>query len=314
MKRFRWLLRLLGLALFVAILAVVDIPHILEYLARANFWLVGLSVMLVVPHLATKAWRWQALLRSVGISISLVEACRLYAIGQAAGFLTPGQAGDAVKAVYLKGAGHSLGRSLVTVVVDRLFDLLVVGGFALWGIFVFGQVPQGQTATIVLFVLGIIVLFVLFASRGWQQPLAGLIKRIVPQRLLRGRDPQQSLEGLVLPSSALLWAGVITLISFVVSYYRSWLLFAALGVNVPLAQFLAATSIAGIAAILPVTVGGVGTRDAAFVVLFSMIGRGQEEAVALSTLFLLHQVTNWAVGFLAFMWKPGATREAAPAE
>ena len=304
MHRFRWVIRLLGLALFIAILFVVDVPHILSTLSKANFGLVALSIILVIPHLATKAWRWQVLLRSVGINIDLLEAARLYAVGQAAGFLTPGQAGDAVKAVYLRGAGHSLGRSLVTVVVDRLYDLLVVGGLAVWGIFVFGQVPQGQTAIIALFVAGIALLFVLFSSRGWQGPLAKVITRRVPARFLKGRDLQTTLESLVLPRRALVTSFAITVVSFVVSYFRSWLLFAALGLNVPIAYFLAATSIAGIAAILPVTVGGVGTRDAAFVVLFSMMGYGAESAVALSTLVLLHQVTNWVVGGLAFLWKP----------
>jgi glycosyltransferase 2 family protein len=310
MQRFRWLIRLLGLALFVGILFVVDVPHLLSTLAKADFGLVALSIVLVIPHLATKAWRWQVLLRGVGIDVSLLEASRLYAIGQAAGFLTPGQAGDAVKAVYLRASGHSLGRALVTVVVDRLYDLLVVGGLAVWGIFVFGQVPQGQTAIIVLFVAGIVVLFVLFASRGWQGPLATVIKRIVPARFLKGRDPQRSLENLVLPPSTLLWSFAITIVSFVVSYFRSWLLFAALGLNVPIAYFLAATSIAGIASILPVTIGGVGTRDAAFVVLFAMMGYSKEAAVALSTLVLLHQVTNWVVGGLAFLWKPVETKGA----
>jgi hypothetical protein len=304
MARFRWLIRLLGLVIFIAILFVVDVPHILTYLARADFGLVLLSVVLVIPHLATKAWRWQVLLRGVGIRIGLLDASRLYAIGQAAGFLTPGQAGDAVKAVYLRADGHSLGRSLVTVVVDRLYDLLIVGGLAVWGIFVFGDVPQGQTAIIVLFVAGVIVLFGLFASHGWQGPLARLIVRVVPARFLRGRDPQRSLDNLVLPAPTLISSFAITIISFIISYFRSWLLFAALGLNVPLAYFLAATSIAGIAAILPVTVGGVGTRDAAFVVLFSMMGYGAEPAVALSTLVLLHQITNWVVGGLAFLWKP----------
>lgn len=304
MTRVRWLIRLLGVLLFVGILLLVDVPHILSYLAQADFGLVVLSNVLVVPHLATKAWRWQVLLRSVGIRIGLVEASRLYAVGQAAGFLTPGQAGDAVKAVYLRGAGHSLGRALVTVVVDRMYDLLVVGGLAVWGVFVFGQVPSGQTAMIVLFVVLIVVLFALFASHGWQQPLARVVVRVVPPRFLRGRDPQRTLEGLVLPPSALAWSFAITLISFVISYYRSWLVWAALDLYVPSEYFLAATSIAGIAAILPVTVAGVGTRDAAFVVLFAMMGYSAESAAALATLVLLHQITNWIVGFLGFIWKP----------
>jgi uncharacterized membrane protein YbhN (UPF0104 family) len=208
MKRFRWLLRLLGLVLFVVILKSIDVSRIVSILAQANLWLVGLSIILVIPHLISKAWRWQVLLRGVDISIGLKESTLLYAIGQAAGFLTPGQAGDAVKAVYLKAEGYSLARSLVATVVDRMYDLAVVGGLALWGVFVFGDVPAGQQATIVAFVLGIIALFILFSSHGWQAPLSRLMVRLVPQRYLRGRDPRASLEGLALPPPALLTSAV----------------------------------------------------------------------------------------------------------
>ena len=304
MKRYRWLLRLLGLVLFVVILRSMDVSRIAGILAQANLWLVGLSIILVLPHLISKAWRWQVLLRGVDINIGIKEASLLYAIGQAAGVLTPGQAGDAVKAVYLKAEGYSLARSLLTSVVDRMYDLAVVGGLALWGVFVFGDVPAGQQAAIVAFVAGIIALFVLFGSHGWQAPLARLIVRVTPQRYLRGRNPQASLQGLVLPPRALLWAAAITVVSFVISYFRSWLLFAALGLHLPFQYFIAATSIAGIAAILPVTIGGLGTRDAAFVVLLGLLGYKPEVGVALATLVLLHQVTNWVVGFVAFWLKP----------
>ncbi len=307
MTRLRWLIRLLGVALFAVILIIVDVPRILTYLAQADLWPIMWSNLLVFPYIAVKAWRWQVLLRSVGIRVGLVEAARLYAVGLAAGFITPGQTGEAVRAVYLGGAGHSLGRALVTVVLDRLFDLLVVGGLALWGIFVYGQVPQGQTAIIVLSLVGIVLLFVFFAWRGWQQPLGRLIVRVVPARFVRGRDPAQALGGLVLPPATLGAALAITLLSFVITYYRLYLLFVALDLHVPLVYFLASTSIAGIAAILPVTIGGVGTRDAAFIVLFSITGESQEMAVALSTLILLQQVVHWTVGFAAWVWKPTTT-------
>lgn len=305
-SRYRWLLRLVGVALFLLILRAVDVSRIVQYLSGAQPLAVVLSIVLFVPHILTKAWRWQILLRQVGISLSIGEAWRLYALGLAAGTLTPGQAGEAVKAVYLRGAGHSLGRSLVTILVDRLFDLFVVGGLALWGVFALGQAPAGQIVTIVLFVAAVAVMFILLTTRGWQAPLARLARRLLPARLLAGRNLERMLSDLVLPPSTLGAALAITLLSFVVTYFRLWLFFVALHINVPFGGFLASTSMAGIAAVLPVTVAGVGTRDAAFIGAFRVLGVPNYEvaAVALSSLILLHLLTNWVVGFAAWAWKP----------
>ena len=49
--------------------------------------------------------------------------------------------------------------------------------------------------------------------------------------------------------------------------------------------------------------------DKAFAPLFSMMGYSAESAVALSTLVLLHQITNWVVGGLVFLWKPVEAKE-----
>jgi len=40
-----------------------------------------------------------------------------------------------------------------------------------------------------------------------------------------------------------------------------------------------------------------------------MMGYSAESAVALSTLVLLHQITNWVVGGLVFLWKPVEAKE-----
>jgi uncharacterized membrane protein YbhN (UPF0104 family) len=89
-----------------------------------------------------------------------------------------------------------------------------------------------------------------------------------------------------------------------------WLLFVALRIDLDLTYVIASTSLAGLAALLPISVGGIGTRDATLVILFAMTGHSREEAVALSTLILALNALTWPVGFIAWLWRPlGVTGE-----
>jgi uncharacterized membrane protein YbhN (UPF0104 family) len=310
MKRWQWPLRALGFVLFGAVLSTLDVMGILHTLGRATPGPFFLAVVLMAPYLIAKAWRWWVLIRGFGMAVPFEEAVRLYAVGLAAGYLTPGQTGDTVKAVYLKAMGHSLTRGLASVILDRLFDLAVVGGLGLWGIFLYGAFAPGQVGAVALFAVVVLCGIGVFALPGWQAPLGRAIRRLVPPSIAGGHDVSRLVEAMVLRPGTLVTALVITLVSFVVTYTRLWLLFVALHIDLDLTYVIASTSLAGLAALLPISVGGIGTRDATLVILFAMTGHSREEAVALSTLILALNALTWPVGFIAWLWRPlGVTGE-----
>jgi hypothetical protein len=94
-------------------------------------------------------------------------------------------------------------------------------------------------------------------------------------------------------------------------YARLYLLTAALGIQLAPLPFVAAMSLATIAALLPISLmGGIGTRDAALLLIAPIIGISSAEALALSTLILFIQLVNGIVGFAVWLLeKPTAHDE-----
>ena len=228
-----WGLRIGGTALFVALLVWLDLRGDLKFddifstLGKANVFLVALSILLYVAFVTVKAARWRLVSRDMGMPMTAGQAWRIYAIGLAAGTFTPGQAGDALKAWYLQRMGYGLGRGLGSSLLDRLFDVAALALLGLMGVAVYGGKFAGQTPALIgltLLCIGVVAFFAYNRTRQWAVNL-------VMRRLARTRDQgtgnaEQS-KAWSLKRETLLYVGLLTVASFVISIFRVWLLAAA---------------------------------------------------------------------------------------
>ncbi|HEY6041220.1 MAG TPA: hypothetical protein VIX58_03745, partial [Anaerolineae bacterium] len=73
-----------------------------------------------------------------------------------------------------------------------------------------------------------------------------------------------------------------------------------LDVQLGVIPFVATMSIASVATLIPISISGVGTRDAALLLIAPVIGITREQALGLSVLILLLSVINGLVGYLVF--------------
>ncbi|NJL33669.1 MAG: flippase-like domain-containing protein, partial [Chloroflexaceae bacterium] len=186
-KYLPWLLRLLGPALLLVFLWQSDLGELTAILQNVNPWPVVWSLILILPFLIIKAWRWRVIMRTMDMDMPLPVATALYNVGIYLGSVTPGQAGDFIKAWYLRDRGYPLAPALLSVVLDRLCDLIVMALLAIVGIFALGQLLPGrflQTLVVIAMLGGLAVLTVLLVARGPRQwMLTVLLPRILPNRL-----------------------------------------------------------------------------------------------------------------------------------
>ena len=180
----RWIgiLALIGLVLFLRI----DLRETFAILVNANPVLVGLAVLGFVPFLLIKAWRWQVILADLGVPIAFREAVRLYALGLGAGMLTPGQIGDAVKIAYFRERGF--GQSIISIVLDRLWDVLILVVLAGFGALFFVPLFEGEGLAIgFLFAATVVVFAVVINSRSqrwfFKQTASGFAKKRMNWRI-----------------------------------------------------------------------------------------------------------------------------------
>jgi uncharacterized protein (TIRG00374 family) len=301
-----WAIRIAGTALFALVLVWLDLrgdlplEDIWRTLSRANVWLVLLSIGLYVPFLAVKTERWRLVSADMQMPVSWGEAWRIYAIGLAAGTFTPGQAGDTLKAWYLERKGYPLGRAFGGSVLDRLFDVAGLAVIGLLGVAVYGQRFAGQTPALVAWVLVCIALvaFVVYnPTRTW-------VVNQVKQRLarFRGRDASaQAAEPWSLSRTTLGWIAILTLAGFGLSILRVWLLAGAAGLWLGPLEVAGYVGLTTAAALVPVSVGGIGTRDAISALALSQVGYAAADGVAVSALILLLNTSQAVIGWLVWL-------------
>jgi uncharacterized protein (TIRG00374 family) len=314
----RWLVRLGGTVLLLFFLwrLNLDPAKILEDLLHANGWLVGLAVLLVLPFIGLKAWRWRIILKDLGIEISFREAYRLYAVGLATGSFTPGQAGDAVKAWYLREMGYSLGAALVSIVLDRLFDVAVLLLLAAGGLLFLGTAFAGELPALVLLLVGTLAALVALSNPTLRTRLIDFaLKIVLRNKAKRQGDTRLEAEEVeaeqrLRPVSFLPVFGA-TVAGSALALFRVWLLALAIGLNLNLLQVVAVSSLATAVSLVPVSVGGIGARDVTLVGILSKLGYASEKAISLSTLILMLNLVNLVAGY-AIWFLSGRTGLARP--
>ncbi|HEX7880021.1 MAG TPA: lysylphosphatidylglycerol synthase transmembrane domain-containing protein [Candidatus Eisenbacteria bacterium] len=312
--RLAWLVRAIGVGLFVILIARSDPGAIAGVLRRANPATIGLAGLLIFPMIAFKTARWRDLQRAVRLPMApFGESFRAYLEGLFAGLVTPGRVGEFVRVRSLTRQGAAFGPAMATVLWDRVFDVL--------GLFLLGSlalVPLAGTFRGLyvgsLAALGGGLLVTAFLVWG---PTGGWRRFMTPRTPTQGHSGQglagklrESLAGLLEASRSfrgglLVRVGLLTLLGWVVYYAQAWLLARAIHLDLRLDALIVAVTAAAVAAFLPISISGIGTRDAALVVLFTRLGETREEALAYSALVLAMLLLNALVGLVASRWPVG---------
>ena len=317
--RVRWLTRLIGPAVLAYFLATSDLHRIASILREVRWTPLVLSLALFPGVVVTKAWRWQRLIGELGMPApSFRRAVTLFLIGQFAGAATPGQSGDFVRAWYLREHGGALSTALFSILFDRLLDFLLLALVSLVGLVAFLDVfPPAMRPAILASTVGFTTVMVLIVpalmARRSRRALLERLRRLAPAsfapRLERWQALLDTLE--VHPPLVLALLGA-TVAATVVVMVRIWLLFRALDVIVPATLLVASAALISILQTLPVSIAGVGVRDAVLVAALARYGYPAERALALSALFLVLVIEQMLIGFVVTMRHPlgaGAARD-----
>ena len=274
----------------------------------AHPWRVALMLVALLGLILLTAWRWQGLVRALGLSLRLPAAMALTLIGGFFNLVVPGSTGgDVVKAwaaVRATGAGT---RAVLSVFVDRivgLFGLIVLAA----GVLFWQRHQPGYAAArwLVCFAgLGAIALFIVLGSTRIRRALrlGALLRRLPGQRLLGELGAGISLYAG--QPRALLGALLLSLINHAGAAFAVAGFAHAMGIEgaTPLAC-LAVVPVANLVSAVPLAPGGWGVGEWAFATFFAPLGVPATEAVALSITYRLALVlVNTPGGALWAFWR-----------
>jgi uncharacterized protein (TIRG00374 family) len=295
-------MRVIGLVVLGLVIRQADFGQVADTLKSLRFWPLFGALLLSIPFFAVKSWRWRLILRKLGINIPNRDAIQLYGAGLFVGQATPGQLGEMVRAHFLWKRGHDPVKAAGSVVVDRILDMIVLALFALGGIAFFTHpwvlvvLVLATVAAVTLFFFPwggawISALTAKLTGRGRLHPLAQGIQKLLIAVQMSMADPKAA--GFMV---------VATLTALALNFIRFYLLLAALGLTLPIASFIFGISLANFIGLLPVTIFGIGLREAVLIQVFQSAGQTTEAAIAFSALILLvAYLLNLLWGFVAWV-------------
>jgi len=306
-KILRYVFKLLGPALLVYILWRIDLGVLLDRLANVSVWLyvAALALGLVTPMF--KAIRWRGIVRAnPGADLPVLRSYAYYLAGAFLGAVTPGRVGELYKVSYLRDHGLSFGRSAATVLVDRIFDVVAPLVLGCIGLALHPDMPGAD--------LGKLVGLVAIAAAGlaaayiMRNRLRTMLLRIITKLSGPDRSEQigQSLSDFAAGVRAVgpgVYAAcvILTLAAWAVYCGQREVIALAIGMDVDVVYFAVVFTVAALLSMLPISIVGIGTRDAALVYFLGRVGVGPEEAVTLSSLILLAMLFKTLIGCGAFV-------------
>lgn len=303
----------------------IDLEQLGRLVSDANLFLVLSGIVMFVPVVVLGALRWHFLMRrydcgSLAVATSVVE----YWKSLAAGLLVPGSLGSDAYRVMLLGQKNGLYlRNAFVVGVEKLAALfacavLIVSLYPLLAPnHLPGAVAHLVDAIYLVFLAG--MLFFLFAffvrRKNWGKRLIDAINArfaAVAQRVASlsnsppSPDEQTPRTGVGLLMSAFtptvaLPAVGLSLAIYLVSSAQSQLLFHAFGYEIPFVVNLFITPLLFLLYALPISFGGIGIREGAFILAYSAFGVPAETSLVISFSGLLGNLISYAIGAGLFL-------------
>ncbi len=253
-----------------------------------------------------RTWRWDYLLRPMK-RIPLRRLFPVVVIGYMGNNVYPARAGEVIRAYVLRRReGISVSTSLATIVVERVFDGLVMLVFVFIGL-PFTPMPrwlQGMVIAASLLFFGALALFMTVAIRiEWAEVASGwVIERVVPARF---RAPVRGFADRFMTGLHALRSGRGVLMLFVTSVIiwlaetvKYWFVMHAFDFSVPFWVLMLMNGIVNLATTIPSSPGYVGTFDAPGIEILSVFG--VERSLAASYTLVLHAALWLPITLLGF--------------
>lgn len=254
-----------------------------------------------------RTWRWDYLLRPVK-RISMHRLFPVVVIGYMGNNLFPIRAGELIRALLLREReGVTVSASLATIVVERVFDGLVMLMFVFIGL-PFTPMPgwlQTMVIAASLLFFGALAFFITLAVKTeWAEATYGwLIDHVLPGPV---REPVRGFADRFITGLYALRSGRAVLMLFVTSIViwlaetvKYWFVMHAFDFSVPFWVLMLMNGIVNLATTIPSSPGYVGTFDAPGIEILSIFG--VERALAAGYTLVLHAAL-WLPITLLGLW------------
>ncbi len=301
----RWIVSLLSLALLVWALRGMKLDQVWGQLKSAAYaWLIP-AVLVYFVGVWVRTWRWFYLLRPIK-KISVLTLFPIVCIGYMGNNIYPARAGELLRAYVLKRREDvAFSASLATIIVERIFDGIVVLGFVFLTLPLLtsliadpARLASIKTLSLIVAAIFAVILVIFFLAaifpRRAEKVAVWLVDHIMPKRwrpavsgfLLRFLTGFESLRSVVDVLMVFITSVLIWLIETCTYYF----VMRAFGLDLSFYALMMLNGVLNLVTMIPAAPGYLGTFDAAGISLLNAFGITED--VATGFILVLH-ATLW---------------------
>jgi len=299
---------LLGIILFIIILFRTNTGEIFQNFKNIKSLYLIISLGLVIPMFINKSFCWHYILRKQDIKYNFKDSFLMYWVGTYMGVITPGRLGELSKAIYLTRDGHSMGKSMVGIVLDRISDFAFLLTFVIIGSLFFISSIQKEILILILGIIIFIILLIFFWKIGlikWGTDK--IINFLLPQKYQKSWNVnlQDFIDGFkIFKLKNYLMVFIISAFSWTFYYLQVYFLAKGANINISFLYLAITVTITGFITLIPVSIFGIGIRDAALILALSPLMIPKEQIIVFSTLILSISLFTSLIGLICWLIKP----------
>lgn len=285
------ILPVIGLAVFAGLIWKIHPLKIWSAVTQIRWPDLILLPFAIIGVFTLQTMKWRAILFRQGLIVPFSKLFRIQMIGLFYGTITPGRAGGLIKMSYLSDTAKiSMIASSSSVLLDRFLDGLALFALALCGTYMLIERLRDLFLALVISLVLASLFFIMFYNmKNSKFVFDRICSPFFPERLKQRfhagfneffKSLPKKKRNLAVPLG-------LTLITWVLMFSQNYIIGQALGIQLGFLPFIFLAAIGSTIGLLPLTVGGLGTREATLVLLFSFYGISPEKVISMSIISLI---------------------------
>jgi uncharacterized protein (TIRG00374 family) len=306
---------LFGLVLVFLLFRVilnVDFGRTFELMRSANIWLLLAGLVAYYVTFPLRSLRWTLILRRVGTPVPYRAAMQILFLSWFVNCIVPAKLGDLYRAYLLRGNfGASISRTVGTVFIERVTDIIVIFALALaagfWS-FRGRNRPEVDALFLAGFVFAALLVLLVVGLRYQGRRLT----RLLPERAQELYERFHEGSTGALTPRVLLPVGAITVVVWLLEGTRVFFVIHALnlsGMELGISSSVFVALAASLLTAIPLTPAGIGFVQGGIVLALGMYGVEAEAGTAVAlTDFVLSTLSVIVIGGVLYAFSPMVRR------
>ncbi|MFH1249394.1 MAG: lysylphosphatidylglycerol synthase transmembrane domain-containing protein [archaeon] len=283
---------LIGIILFFYLIVRIGIKTILSKIVNANIWYMLLGISFIVPIILMQSLKWHLILKKQRIKIKFSDSIKLQVISLFYGTVTPARIGSFVKILYLEKKVKNFGKAASSVIIDRFFDLITVAILACIGsIILASNLPKILVPLIIFSGFIALAILLIVSKKHGRRIVEFFYEKLTPKTIKqKTRKTFKEFYKSMPKKRDLIIPLILNILNWILIYTQLYIISKAMGMNISYAIAIFIFPISTIISQIPISIGGIGVREASLITLLALFDVPADLVMSTSIVSLI--ITN----------------------